>query len=98
MKQVEETQKNYNSAKGELEKNRGGEGGHDNCRGNEDQAVEMEKRLKVSAQTEQELREHSDRLEKSFKEDIGRLDNLVKEVAAARCWRSLIVSKQLMRK
>ena len=44
-----------------------------------DEAVDMEKRLKTYAQTEGELRAHADRLESSFKEDIARLDSLVKE-------------------
>ena len=51
--------------------------------------------MKVSAQTEQELREHSDRLEMSFKEDIGRLDNLVKESKKAAASQVLEISDRV---
>ena len=51
--------------------------------------------MKTSNQTEQELREHSDRLEKSFKEDISRLDNLVKESKKAAATQVLEISDRV---
>lgn len=96
MKQVEDTQTNYNQAKEDLQR-KSSEAKEAMILVEEmkDQAVEMEKRLKTSNQTEQELREHSNRLEKSFKEDISRLDSLVKESKKAAATQVLEISDRV---
>jgi chromosome segregation ATPase len=80
MKQVENTQRTLNQTKTDLEqKSREAKEASMKVEEMQDEAVSMQKRLKTHEQTEIELRAHADRLESSFKEDIARLDNLVKE-------------------
>ena len=80
MKQVESTQKELTTAAATVEECRTA------AREAQRQVAELvdqnsilQKTAQTAVQTQEELREHANRLEASFKEDIGRLDTLVKE-------------------
>ncbi len=61
----------------------------------DDEKIILEKEKRVAVQTADELREHTNRLEKSFKEDISRLDNLVKESKKAAAQQVLEISDRV---
>ena len=96
MKQVESTQKDLTQARTEAEESRAAvKEAQKNIAELKDQNAALQKSSASAIQTQEELREHANRLEVSFKEDIGRLDTLVKESKKAAAQQVLEISDRV---
>jgi chromosome segregation ATPase len=96
MKQVETTQKQLTTAQTQMQDAvKEAKEAHARIGELEDVKVTLDKEKRVAEQTSDELREHANRLEGSFKEDITRLDNLVKESKKAAAQQVLDISDRV---
>jgi len=96
MKQVETTQKDLNEAR------TAAEGSQQEAKAAQmkvqelmDEKEVLSKQASTAVQSQEELRAHANRLESSFKEDIGRLDGLVKESKKAAAHQVLEISDRV---